>query len=143
MSGRRIAHTAQWRSKEVDMSMTPRLISCALALALCYPAHAQNVEIGTSLLCDNRDEIERVITLYDGDMQAAIEQVNAEQHDPTACALSVVAYIRAPQVETTRKGNTSFQIVPILILGVMTHGEIRSVSPTRYFSLFEVEERAA
>jgi hypothetical protein len=57
--------------------------------------------------------------------------------------MSAIAYVRGTELRTERKGNVSFQIVPILIFGVMTPGGMRSVSPTRYFSVVEVDERTA
>jgi hypothetical protein len=37
----------------------------------------------------------------------------------------------------------SFQIVPILVVGVMKPSGLRSISPARYFSVVEVDERTA
>lgn len=119
------------------------LTSCGLALLLGYSAHAQQVEAGTNLVCDTTAQIERVIALYDGDMQSAVERVNAEEHDAAACAVFEVAFIRGPELRTARKGNVLFQIVPILIVGVLTPDGIRSVSPAMYFSIIEIDERTA
>jgi len=125
------------------MRIALRLASCSLSLFLGHAAHARQVEVGTGLVCDTAAQIERVIALYDDDIQTAAEQVDAEEHDPRACVVSAIAYIRGPEVRTARKGNVSFQIALILIVGVMTPGGIRSVAPVRYFSLFEVDERTA
>jgi hypothetical protein len=77
----------------------------ALVLPLLAPlglsAQAQEVEVGTSLVCDTQEQVERFIALYDGDAQSAIDRVNAE-HDPRACAVSNMAYVRGPQLATAR-----------------------------------------
>ena len=120
-----------------------RLVLCSLSLFLGCAAHAQQVEVSTSLVCETAAQVERVIAVYDADMHSAAEQIDAEEHDPHACVVSAIAYIRGPELRTARKGNVSFQIAPILIVGVMTPGGIRSVTPVRQFSLFEVDERTA
>jgi len=125
------------------MRMALRLTSYGLSLFLGHAAQAQQIEVGTSLVCDTAAQVERVIAIYDGDIQSAAEQVDAEEHDPSACVMSAIAYVRGTELRTERKGNVSFQIVPILIFGVMTPGGMRSVSPTRYFSVVEVDERTA
>ena len=125
------------------MRMALRLTSYGLSLFLGHAAHAQQIEVGTSLVCDTAAQVERVIAIYDGDIQSAAEEVDAEEHDPSACVISAIAYVRGTELRTARKRNVSFQIVPILIFGVMTPGGMRSVSPTRYFSVVEVDERTA
>jgi hypothetical protein len=125
------------------MRMALRLMSYGLSLFLMPAAQAQQIEVGTSLVCDTEAQVERVIAIYDGDIKSAAEQVDAEERNPSACVMSAVAYIRGPELRTARKGNVSFQIVPILILGVMTPGGMRSVSPAKFFSVLEVEERTA
>jgi hypothetical protein len=97
------------------MRMALRLTSYGLSLLLGYAAHAQQIEVGTSLVCDTAAQVERMIAIYDGDIQSAAEQVDAEEHDPPACVMSAVDYIRGPALRAARKGNVSFQIVPILI----------------------------
>jgi hypothetical protein len=124
------------------MRLALRLTSCGLSLFLGHAAHSQQIEVDTSLVCDTAAQVERVIAIYDGDIQSAAERVDAEEY-PSACVMSAVAYIRGPELRTARKANVSFQIVPILVVGVMKPGGLRSISPARYFSVVEVDERTA
>jgi hypothetical protein len=115
----------------------------ALVLPLLAPlglsAQAQEVEVGTSLVCDTQEQVERFIALYDGDAQSAIDRVNAE-HDPRACAVSNMAYVRGPQLATARSKDAAFAIAQILVLGIVTESGLKAVTPASFFSLFEVEE---
>jgi hypothetical protein len=84
-------------------------------------------------------EVERFVSLYDGDRKRAIDSVNAAEHDPTACAVTTMAYVRGPRLSKARK-DTSFQIVPILVLGLIPEDGLKSVPPAPFFSVFEIEE---
>ena len=119
------------------------LLVLPLVLVLGLPARAQEVEVGTGLICDTQEQVERFVSLYDGDAQSTVNSVNAAEHDPTACAVSTMAYVRGPQLATARNKDMAFQIVPILVLGVVTEAGVKSMTPAPFFSLFEVEELRA
>jgi hypothetical protein len=80
--------------------------------------------------------------LFAGDAQSATGTVNAEEHNPTACALANVAYVRSSRIEMVRQGNSAFEIVRILVVGIDTAAGIQAVRPAAYFSLFGVKEYA-
>jgi hypothetical protein len=127
---------------EVAMRFAPRLGLLALPLLLLAgaAAHAQDTEVGTGLVCDTQEQVERFVALYDGDTQSTVRMVNEAVHDPTACVVSAVAYVRGRPLATARSKNTTFQIVPILVLGVVTAGGLESIAPARFFSAVQVEE---
>ena len=99
-------------------------------------------EVGASLICDTQAQVERFVTLFTGDAQAAIQLVNTEEENPSACAIMNVAFMRGRQLGMARHGDSAFEIVRILVIGVETEGGIRSVRPAVYFSLFGVKEYA-
>src|SRR5262249_47123856 len=87
------------------MSFAPFVAALLLVPSLSFlgiPAHAQEIEVGSSLICDTEEQAERFIALYNGDTRATITAVNAEMHDPTACGLATTAYVRGPQLATAR-----------------------------------------
>jgi hypothetical protein len=129
----------------MSLAPHPGLLVLPLLLVLGLPAQAQEleVEVGTSLVCDTQEQVERFVTLYDGDAQSAVDGVNAAEHDPAACAVSTMAYVRGPQLGTARNKDTAFEIVRILVLGVVTDAGVTSVTPAPFFSLFEIEELRA
>ena len=116
------------------------LLVLPLVLLLGLPARAQEVEVGTSLICDTQEQEERFVTLYDGDVQSTANSVNVAEHNPTACAVTTMAYVRGRQLARARNKDTTFQIVPILVLGVVSEEGVESVTPAPFFSVFEVEE---
>src|SRR5882757_4798659 len=107
--------------------MTPFVLP--LVLFLSPSAQAHDVEVGTSLICDTQAQVERYISLYDGDAESTVNSVNAEDHDPTACAVVTMTYMRGRQLARARNKDASFQIVPVLVLGLVTEEGVRSVTP--------------
>jgi hypothetical protein len=116
------------------------LLVLPLVLLLGLPARAQEVEVGTSLICDTQEQVERFVALYDGDAQSTANSVNAAEHNPTACAVTTMAYVRGRQLARARSKGATFQIVPILVLGVVSGEAVESVTPAPFFSVFEIEE---
>jgi hypothetical protein len=131
---------------EVQMKAKVRL--GLLSLLLCAPAHAQDqnrieqrdVEVGEVLVCDTRAQVERYIALYQGDEQAAVSAVNRAENDPQACGVETVVFVRGPQIASASRANMAFNILPILVVGIVTHAEVRSVSPGEYYTAFGVTE---
>jgi hypothetical protein len=124
------------------MNFAPRrsLLALPLMLGLCFPVQAQEIEVTSGLICDTQKQVEQFVALYDGDTQSTAEKVNVAEHDPTACAVSGMAYVRGRELATARTNNTTFQIVPILVVGIVTQNGIQTVAPTRYFSAIAVKE---
>jgi hypothetical protein len=112
-------------------------------LLMELPAQAADVQVGTALVCDTEQQVERFIAFYDGDAEAAVEAVNAEVRNPTACALAEIVYVPGPPLATTRKRVATFQIVQVLVIGIVTPNGVRGVEPAHFFSVLEVEERDA
>jgi hypothetical protein len=133
----------------IAIRLAPRFVPllALLAAPLCDPAQASDrqasdYEVGTSLVCDTQEQVERFVALFAGDVQSAIRVVNAEEHNPSACAIANVAYMRGTQVGMARHGDNAFEIVRILVLGIETEDGISPVRPAVYFSPFGVKEYA-
>ena len=125
------------------MRIVARLASLILLPILALPLRAQDVQVGTALVCDTREQVERVVALYDGDFDAAVSTVNAEVQDPSACAMASMPYLVSPPLATERRKDLTFQIVQILVVGVITKNGVAPVEPTKLFSVLEVDEREA
>jgi len=126
------------------MSFATRFVPLLALLftPLCAPAQAVDYEVGASLVCDTQAQVERFVSLFSGDANAAIRVVNAEEQNPSACAMVKVAYMRGPQITMARHGDNAFEIARILVVGVETDDGIQAVRPAVYFSLFGVKEYA-
>jgi hypothetical protein len=130
---------------EVRMNSAFGLALLILLVGTPAKAHemAHEVETGTGVICDTREQAQRLALLLDQDAQAAIRTVNAEVHDPSACALVTVAYVRGAKAGMTRSKAGTFEIVEVLVVGVETRRGLQSASPAVFFTLFKVEERGA
>ena len=123
------------------MTIARRLASLILPSLLLVgsPARAENIEIGTAPVCDTQQQMERFVKVFDGDAQTAVTTVNTEVNDPTACVIVTMAYVPEPPLATVRNNNTTFQIVPVLVFGVITSEGVQAVEPARLFSALQVE----
>jgi hypothetical protein len=116
----------------------------AALLAFAVPAagQAQEIEVGTVAICDTQQQAERVGALMHGDAQVALKAVNAQEH-PGACGLSNVAYVRGATLSTIRTADETFEIAPILVLGIMNEAGLQGVTPNLYFMVRKIDERVA
>jgi len=114
-----------------------------LSLLLGAPARADEVEVGSALICDTRQQVEHLVSFMRGDVQSAVNAVNAAEHNQTACGMSSLAFLRGSNLATVRTKEETFQIVEILVVGVVTEGGVRAVVPNVYISLFKVAEGRA
>lgn len=128
------------RSTSFSLPWRSALPVLPLLLTLSFGAQAQEIEITNGLICDTQKQVEQFIALYDGDAKSTAELVNAAEHNPTACVVSGMAYVRGRELATARSKDTTFQIVPILVVGVVTEEGVQPVAPTRFFSAIEVKE---
>jgi hypothetical protein len=128
------------------MSIAARIALVVLPslLLMGVPAQAQEateeIEVGTNRVCDTEAQVQRFVALYSDDLQTAVDRVNAEANDPKACIVATIAYVRGAQLATARNKDSAFQIMQILVVGVVTPSGLESVTPAALFSLFEVDE---
>jgi hypothetical protein len=130
--------------QEATMMFATRLLPllAVLIAPLCGSARAMDYEVGTSIICDTQAQVERFVAVLSGNTQAAIDAVNAEEQNPTACALVHVAYLRGAEIGMARNGDSAFEIVRILVVGIDTAAGIQAVRPSAYFSPIGVKEYA-
>ena len=128
--------------------MKSALCLAVLSFLLCARAEAQedseavspHVEIAQALVCDTQKQVERFVANYNGNQEAAIQAVNREEGDPTACYVISAAFVRGPQIGSASHGNMAFCIVRILILAVDGPDGLQMVQPVPYFAAFGVTE---
>ena len=123
--------------------MKSTLCFATLFLLMCTPAHAYEVETGSITICDTQKQVERFAQLLDENPELAISAVNAEENDPTACIGGTIAFIRGPKITTARTRNGTFNIVRVLVVGVLTEACFRTAVPTVSFSFERIDERVA
>ena len=114
-----------------------------LTALMAVPAQAQDdnqqrVEFDTNLVCDTQEQVERFVSLFDGDStsaEAAIAVINDESKTKDACVVATIAYRRAGSVSTVKNGDAAFDVVRIVVLGVYTINGFERSTPTEFFTL--------
>jgi hypothetical protein len=119
------------------------LCVAALSLLTSVPSWAETVEVETGVFCDTQQQMERYVALFSGDTQAALNAVNTEVNDPTACVYGTIVYIRGPEIATARNRNETYHIVRVIVVGFMTHSGFRASAPAASFSAEKIDERIA
>ena len=111
-------------------------------LLLCCRAGAQEPEmnIGSGLVCDTPQQVERFSAVYDGDADAALAVINAESADPDACTIATFAFILGPQVAVIKNAKGTFRVIQVLVLGVFTEERFEAAMPQTFFTLAEFDE---
>jgi hypothetical protein len=127
----------------VTNALSCALCAAALSLASSIPSRAQTLEVDSGIFCDTQKQVERFVAILDGDTRAAINTVNAEENDPTACVFGTVAYIRGPEIATTRSKSGTYHIVRVIVVGFLTEGGLRAAGPATSFSVKQIDERIA
>src|SRR5882672_11356152 len=113
------------------MKMFTKALGLALiSLLLSGPAQAKNIEVGSGIFCDTQKQVERFVTIFHGDAEAAINTVNAEVKNPTACVAATIAFIRGPEVATARTWHVTFHIVQIFVIGILTEDGVQTTAPS-------------
>jgi hypothetical protein len=121
-----------------------------LALLIAAPAHAQDadqarIEVDTNLICDTQQQVERFVSLFNGDAisaEAAIATVNAENKSVDTCVIATAAYQRAGSVSTVKNGDAIFDVTRIVVVGVYTLNGLEQSLPTEFFTLFPHDDKS-
>jgi len=130
----------------VRRSVIYALCVAAVCLTWCSQSLAQaeaRIEVGTSVFCDTQRQVERFVAVFDGDSRAAVDAVNAEENDPTACVFGTVAFIRGPEISTARSRSGAFNIMRVIVVGFLTEAGLRATGPAASFSFEKIDERVA
>jgi hypothetical protein len=98
-----------------------------------------DIHVGTGLVCDTQQQVKRFVSVYDGDIDTAVSAVNAEERDPTACVMAAMAYVTGDPIDTAIHNYKTFQIVPVLVLGIVTKQGLQAITPIQFFSAVEVK----
>ena len=90
-----------------------RLALIVPLLLLGLPAQAQEVEVGTTLVCDTQAQVERFVALYDEDEQSAVDAVNAEVHDVCLLRCSLLEQRGDGESVSAQSTTSTTPIIPL------------------------------
>src|SRR5262245_8692142 len=120
--------------------MKSALFAAVVSLAVGLPAQANAIERGALMICDTQKQAERLGQIFEGNPQVALSAVNTEENNPTACGVVDVVYAPGKVLGTVRSKSHTFQVVPVLVVGVNTPGGFQPVNSTVFFTLVRVVE---
>lgn len=122
------------------------------ALLLCFPVGAnaeeegnKPTEVGVGVVCDSAQQVERYLALYIGgsSSQSAVELVNTESHNPMACAMVAVAFVRGGEVNVVSTSSGQMRVMQITIIAARTEIGWQRVPPiNQYTAIFEEQIEA-
>ena len=119
--------------------MRTALTIAMLSLFAAVPAHAHDVETGPIMICDTQQQIERYVPVFDGNQEAAIKAVNAAESNPSACAMTNVAYVRATRSAWRAARPTATRSSRWRWVAVNTGAGFQLVQPTVFYTLVKGE----
>jgi hypothetical protein len=117
-------------------------LTIAMLSLFATSAHAYDVETGSIMLCDTQQQIERYVQLFDGNQDAAIKAVNTEASNPTACAMTNVAYVRGEEVGIARSASDGYKVVQIAVVAVNAGPGYQPIKPSVFYTLVKLKEFA-
>jgi len=123
--------------------LTKTIAGAVLSIALIAQTQAQSIEVGSGVFCDTQAEMERFVALFEGDMQTAMNAVNTEMKDPTACVSATIAFTRAQEVAKLERWSETYRIVQMTVVGVLTNQGPQAIEPAIVYSIKRTEERGA
>ena len=125
------------------------LLGLLPSLGLTAPAFAQTltqdqidskIQVGTTIICDTQQQMERFVVLFDGDYAAAINRVNAEENNPTACMGATMAYVQGDELSKAKSTKGTYNIIRVLVVGIGTAHGFQAIQPAAFYSIVKSEE---
>ena len=130
--------------------MNTALRAFLFSLCLTPPALAQNaltqeqidskIQVGTTIICDTQKQMERFVALFDGDFASAIDKVNLEENNPTACMGATMAYLQGDELSKAKSTKGTYHIVRVLVVGIGTVHGFRAIQPAAFYSIVKSDE---
>lgn len=112
---------------------------CVLAFACLFSFHsrADDVHMGTGLVCDTKEQVALFASLFEEKGgPGALAAVNEDAKSPDACVVAGVAFVIVEKYDKVVIGGRPYVIVKILVGGVATPGGIQPVPPKEFYTLF-------
>ena len=124
----------------------------AILLIVCFGngANAQTdgtaLKAGIGVICNSAEQIERFLTLInkdDGSTAEAIQTINIEVEDPTACGIAPVAFFPEKLIRTLTMSNQAIKVMRIRIVGTLTErGWVQIDEVVQFSAVIEKSEEA-
>jgi hypothetical protein len=125
------------------MNMACRVLLFCLCLvtpAIAAEEAQPEIQMGTTVICDTQKQMERFVVVFDGDYSAAMNKVNLEERNPTACIGATMAYVLGNELSKAKGFKGTYNIIRVLVLGITTPTGFQPIQPAAFFSILKSEE---
>ena len=119
------------------------------AFGIQSPAFAQkdskSPEVGVGVICDSHDQVERFLAMSRAGQspEASVQAVNLETHNPAACVIGAIAFVRNEEVGKVAMQTGVMHIVQISVLAAVTPAGWQQLPALpQYTAIFERWEEA-
>lgn len=90
------------------------------------------VHIGSGVICDTQEEVQRFVNLMASkDAGGALQAVNREKEKPLACGMATVAFRAGKDHGDVRNGKGSYKILEIEVIAGTANGSWQMIVPKR------------
>lgn len=126
--------------------MNRALCAFVVGLSLVSPAAASElpdngqIQVGATVICDTQKQMERFVVVFDGDFTSAMNKVNNEEKNPTACIGATMAYVQGNELSKAKGFKGTYNIIRVLVLGITTPMGFQPIQPAAFFSIVKSEE---
>jgi hypothetical protein len=108
------------------------LLLGAPALAGELSLDRNKVHIGSGVICDTHEEVQRFVNLMASkDAGGALHTVNREKENPLACGMATVAFRTGKEHGEIRNGKGAYKILEIEVIAGTANGSWHMIVPKR------------
>ncbi len=113
---------------------------CLVGPAAAGDKSKADIQVGATVICDTQQKMERFVVVFDGDFTAAINKVNVEENNPTACIGATMAHVQGNELSKAKGFKGIYNIIRVLVLGITTPMGFQPIQPAAFFSIVKSEE---
>ncbi len=90
------------------------------------------MHIGSGVICDTHEEVQRFVNLMaTKDAGGAVQAINREKENPLACGMATVAFRAGKDHGEVRNGKGSYKILEIEVIAGTANGSWHMIVPRR------------
>lgn len=123
------------------------LAACAISTATMALAEenvslggADNIQVGTGVICDTQDEATSFVRIMsERDANSAMQEINGKAQSPMACGMATVAFRTGKRIGEIRTSKGSFNIMEIQVVAGAVDGSWRVVPNRTQYTVVAVK----
>jgi len=122
--------------------LTAFLQATTAQAAYAVSVKGADVETSVAPVCETQKQVERLASLINYESKSAVHAVNVEAQNPRACGIANMAFLRGERIGMVHSHDATFEIVEVLVVGLVSGDSVMAAKPAIYFSLLKIDERS-